>query len=372
MHAKILLQVGAGGEGNILYFILLYLPFIFFMFYGQRFQMQMALLEIGGMLKQLEKMKDFAKREALNTLKREGCEEKTAETSLEVLLNSFTILPTSMDPAGVVGKVEHILNIRDAKLITEVKKAIPKADEATARNVENVVEATAALDQIYRIVRHFYLLGKKMGNLYAVIQLQMLAPQIIMYAKAFVSAVYAFKNGIPIGDGIGALVAAKMINGATTEVIAKDTVSSKLEYEKRKAFIIKAQGPGGNVGKPGEAIKKIIEDNGEKIKLIVMIDAALKLEGEKIGEVAEGIGAAIGGIGVEKFKIEEEASRHKIPLHAVIIKESIADAISVMKKEIHNSLGEVLERVKKIILENSQEEEGVIIAGIGNTIGIAQ
>ncbi|MFQ5711938.1 MAG: DUF1512 family protein [Candidatus Geothermarchaeales archaeon] len=366
------LQVPGRGEGSILYFILLYLPFIFFMFYGQRFQMQMALLEIGGILKQLERMKDFAKRETLDTFKREGCDEKTAEESLGLILNSFTILPTSMDPVGVVSKVEHILNIRDAKLLKQVKNTIPNADEATARNVENLVEATAALDQIYRIIRHFYLLGKKMGNLYAVIQLQMLAPMIINYAKAFVSAVYAFKRGIPVGDGIGALVAAKMIKGAETEVIAKDTITAKIDFENRKAFVVKALGPGGNVGKPGEAIRKIVEINKKDIKLIVMIDAALKLEGEKIGEVAEGVGAAIGGIGVEKFKIEKEASRYKIPLHAVIIKESITDAISVMKKEIYNSLDEVLNRIKRIVLENTKEGEGVIITGVGNTAGIAQ
>ena len=63
-----------------------------------------------------------------------------------------------------------------------------------------------------------------------------------------------------------------------------------------------------------------------------MIDAGLKLEGEALGEIAEGIGAAIGGPGVDQFKIEE-ACEKKIPLYAVIIKEDIGDAVSRCEKK---------------------------------------
>jgi len=100
-----------------------------------------------------------------------------------------------------------------------------------------------------------------------------------------------------------------------------------------------------------------------------MIDAALKLEGEKTGTVAEGVGAAIGGIGVEKFKIEEAATKYSVPLYAIIIKQSIAEAISTMKKEIVDSTSEVIRRIDRL-LNNEMEEGSVIIAGIGNTIGV--
>jgi hypothetical protein len=110
------------------------------------------------------------------------------------------------------------------------------------------------------------------------------------------------------------------------------------------------------VGKPGEAIKRVIEENNGQISTIVMIDAALKLEGEKPGEVAEGIGAAIGGPGTEAYKIEESIVKHEIPLHAVIIKQDIGDAVSPMRKEIFDAT----------------EGDNVIIAGIGNTIGVGQ
>ncbi len=103
-----------------------------------------------------------------------------------------------------------------------------------------------------------------------------------------------------------------------------------------------------------------------------MIDAALKLEGEKPGEVAEGVGAAIGGPGTEQYKIEESILKHKIPLNAVIIKQDIGDAVSPMRKEIFDATQVAIERVKRVIREKTKEGDNVIIAGIGNTIGVGQ
>ena len=105
--------------------------------------------------------------------------------------------------------------------------------------------------------------------------------------------------------------------------------------------------------------------------MIIMVDAALKLEGEKTGEVAEGIGAAIGGIGTERFKIEEEATKFNVPVYAIVIKQSILEAVTTMKKEIADAVDPTIEKIKQLILETTKEGELVIIAGIGNTAGIA-
>ncbi len=78
-----------------------------------------------------------------------------------------------------------------------------------------------------------------------------------------------------------------------------------------------------------------------------MIDAGLKLEGEIVGEVSEGIGAAIGGPGVDAYKIEEKLTKYKIRNYAVIVKEDIGDAVSPMRKEINDATDKVIERVKR-------------------------
>jgi hypothetical protein len=135
---------------------------------------------------------------------------------------------------------------------------------------------------------------------------------------------------------------------------------------------VKARGPGGNVGKPGDAVKELIEENKGKIGSVIMIDAGLKLEGEKVGEVAEGIGAAVGGPGVDQYKIEDSLVKYKIPVNAVIVREDIADAVSPMRKEIADSVDSVIERVKSVVLERTKEGDKIIIVGVGNTIGVGQ
>jgi len=126
------------------------------------------------------------------------------------------------------------------------------------------------------------------------------------------------------------------------------------------------------VGKPGDAIKTIIAENEDRIATVIMVDAALKLEGEAVGDVAEGVGAAIGGSGVDQFKIEESILKYRIPVNAVIIKEDIGDAVSPMRKEIIDAADAVIERIKRLIRERTKEGDAVIIAGVGNTIGIGQ
>jgi hypothetical protein len=162
------------------------------------------------------------------------------------------------------------------------------------------------------------------------------------------------------------------MHGNETRKIAKDCVVSTVQMEGRTAFVIKAEGPGGNVGKPGDAIKTIIEENEGKIATVIMIDAAMKLEGEAVGEVAEGVGAAIGGPGVDQFKIEESLLKYRIPINAVIIREDIGDAVSPMRKEVFEAADKVIERVKQVILERTKEGDRVVIVGVGNTMGISQ
>jgi hypothetical protein len=126
------------------------------------------------------------------------------------------------------------------------------------------------------------------------------------------------------------------------------------------------------VGKPGEIIKQILEEKEGRISMVILIDAAQKLEGEKPGEVIEGVGVAIGGPGVDKYKVEEITTKYKVPINAVLIKEGIEDVVATMRKEIFDGAEEAIERVKRLIRENTKEGDSVIIAGVGNTMGIGQ
>lgn len=352
--------------------LLIFGSFIAMFLFGQQIQARMALLQIDGAVRRLEFMRNDARQLAVKTIKEIGKPKDDPAPHLAGLMEQFFISPVDLDPAGIIRKIDHLLDVRDTKFKADVKKLAPEADQAQANNLENLVEASWALNFLYKIVRHFYLLGKKTSSFFLIMQLQMLLPLIMQEAEAFAGASKAFAEGQPIGDGIGALVASRLMHDREKRKIEKDVMVAETTIENRRVLALKAEGPGGNVGKPGESIKQLIEENGGKVALIVMIDAAVKFEGEKTGEVAEGIGAAIGGVGTERYKIEEEATKHGIPVYAIVIKQSIQEAITAMKKEIADAADQVNEKLRKLLVETTSEGDLIIVAGIGNTIGIAQ
>ena len=348
------------------------LLFVFFMFYGNKIQVWNMLREVEGSLYRLKLMKDEARKIAISTLKEIGKPQGDPTSRVDQFLEYVTFLPVDLDPSGIVWKLEHILDVQEIRFKDEVKLMAPEADEAQVNNLELMLEAAVDLNILYKVVRHFYVLGKKTMSLYVIMQVQMALPLLMQEAKAFAEALRASTYGQPIGDGAGALVAAKLMLGHEKSKIAKDIVMAKVPFEGRTAYVLKAEGPGGNVGKPGEAIKQIIEENDGKIASIITIDAAQKLEGEKPGDVAEGVGVAIGGPGTEHFKVDETILKHKIPVHAIIIKESLGDAYAILRKEVVDAVDTAIERVKRLVLERTKEGDSIIIAGIGNTIGIGQ
>jgi hypothetical protein len=334
--------------------------------------MYVMIREVENSLHKLKYIKEEGRKVTIEAIKEIG--KPTADPSARVdrFIEYFTISPQNMDPAGIVYKLDHILDVRDDRMKDEVKLMAPASDEVQVNNLENTLEAAMALNFIYKVVRHYYIQGKKTLSLYVIMQIQMILPMVMKEAEAYASALKAFAYGQPIGDGAGALVAAKLMHGYEVRKLQKDCVMATVPIEGRTALIIKAEGPGGNVGKPGDAVEAAIEEKGGKIANVIMIDAGLKLEGEEVGEVAEGVGAAIGGPGVDQYKIEEKLTKYKIPINAVIIKEDIGDAVSPMRKEINDAVDKAIERVKDVIKERTKEGDTIIIVGVGNSIGIAQ
>lgn len=356
---------------NPVLMILPYLLIVLLLLFGQRMQMMFWLKEIESSLNKLKFMRDKARRIAINTIKNFGREEEEISAKVDSFISYQFIEPVSLDPTGIVWKLDHLLNVREMRFKNEVKAMAPNASSSQLNNLENLLEATLDLNQIYKIVRHFYLFSKKTKSYFIVAQLQMIMPILMQIAEAYMGAIYAFRNGQPIGDGAGPLLAAKLMRGkARRKLENEEMVVAEVDIDNRKVYVLKAEGPGGNVGKPGDAIRTLIEENGGNISHIIMVDAALKFEGEETGEVIEGIGAAIGGVGTEKFKIEEELLKYRIPISAVLIRQSIQEAISPMKREIVDGVDRAIEVVKRLIREKTKEGDKVIVAGIGNTIGI--
>jgi hypothetical protein len=363
---------GGSDTGNPLMYILWFAPIIILMMYGQKFQSWMILSDVSKSLNKLRTMKDGARKEAIDYIRTSIKPSRDPSSKIDKFLEYFTIMPVDLDPNGIMNKLNHLMRTRDERIRTEVKKLASIMTEAEASRIENILEAATALNMIYKVVRHFYLMGKRTTSMFVLVQLQMVMPLLLQEAEALQNAIGAFKKGQPIGDSIGPMVVGKMMISKEKKEIAKETVYSEDEHMGRKLYLLKAEGPTGTVGRPGEAVQRLIGELGLNIDAIITIDAALKLEGETTGAVAEGIGSAIGGIGVEKYQIEEIATKFSIPVYAIIVKESVQDAITVMRKEICDSFDKVSDIVYTTIEEKTTEKQSILIIGVGNTVGVAQ
>jgi hypothetical protein len=346
--------------------------FIIYLFYAQRIQAMTMLRQIETSLRKIKGYRDKSKETAIEAIKDYGKPDKDPTSQVERFIDHFMIPPVDLDPAGVVQKLGKILNVREYTFQMEVEQMAPEATPAQRNNLENLLEASLGLNMFYKIIRHYYLMGKKTMNIYIIMQIHMILPMLIQQIEAYSAALQAFRDGIPIGDSVGPIVAAKLLNGAPTHEIAKEMVTGETEFEGRKLIITKALGPGGSVGKPGDAVENLIKEQNGKVKMLITIDAAGKLEGEEVGEIAEGVGAAIGGPGVEKYKIEKAATENEIPLYAVAIKQGIEHVVAPLVEELMDATEQAVSSVKGLILDYSEEGDTIIIAGIGNSVGVGQ
>ncbi|HZD12009.1 MAG TPA: DUF1512 domain-containing protein [Candidatus Binatus sp.] len=350
---------------QITYFASFFLVF----FYGTRIQTTIVLVGVKRSLGRLARMRKAAYDSVLTSALKFKADRKEVESRVERLTGSFAITPVNMDPHGIVPKLEHVLDTYDENLKMEVRRFAPGASDAEVNTLTNQMEISIGLDQMFRVVRHFYLLAKKQGGLIALAQLQMAMPTIMEEAEAYSSAIDAFAQGQPIGDGIGPMIANKMVAGLQGREIEQDTIVYDTTLEGRTLLVVKAKGPGGSVGKPGLAVEKLLQDNSP-VSLVITVDAALKFEGENSGEVAEGVGAAIGGPGVDRYHIEQTASRNRIPMIAIVVKMSNKEAIASMTQQIKSTVDEAIQRVKNTIISRTKAGETIIVAGIGNTMGV--
>ena len=254
-----------GGVGNafgdnpwlnnpVISIMIFYLPLALLILYGQKIQSWMMLNDISKSIGKLKEMKEKSRDEAINHIT-EGVDNKdNVIKKIDSFLEYFTIMPVDLDPAGVVNKLVHLMTTRDERMRIEIKNMLPELDSIKANSVENIIEIATSYNFVYKIARHFYLIGKKSSNILILAQLQMIMPFILMQADALTKAMSTFRESQPIGDSIGPMIVGKLMLEKEKHEIARDTIYAESNIENRKVYLITAKGPGGTVGQPGNAL----------------------------------------------------------------------------------------------------------------------
>jgi len=281
----------------------------------------------------------------------------------------FVVPPVDLDPYRIVKKFEKILDLSEDRFKYMVDVIAPTANPEWRSNVIMTLKSIIAINSVAKLVRHNLELARKTGNLQILIMLQMSLPLIMRIVRAQFEGTKAFSEGRPIGDGLGPLVAGMLMKGYKQADLREmdDLVISKKQISERNVSIVRAKGPGARIGKLGKVLTNIIEE--ENINRIITVDAAAKLEGEETGKIAEGIGVVIGGLGVDKWMVEEELLKRKLKIDAIIVKMSPEEAISDMNQKILEASNKALKVVERSILR-SEKGTNILLVGVGNSCGL--
>lgn len=379
----------AGGENNLFMIIqtvisLLFFGMIFFfpkiMIWQSNRKMKSALVDLDsyksdaeifflsrltGNWDQLKKHRKEAEDDEIVTVEPELINEETRK-KFETLKDFKFSAPTGIDPAGLVGKLEHVLDTSEHKFDRFISRNAATEDEDELANLNMAFKGVMGTHQIYKVTRHFQQLIQKTGNFQLIGLVQMMVPIYKELAESQKAATEAFVDEAPIGDSIGPLVAAKLIQDTEEpEEVAEDIVHAEENLGDQTVHVIKSNGPSARLGKYGDALDKLADE--EDLDAIITVDAGAKFEGEETGAISEGVGVMMGGPGVEKTKIEEVATEHDVPLEGIVIKQSAPEASKPMKKEIYESYKDAVGKAEEIIDEFDGD---VAVVGVGNTCGV--
>lgn len=358
-----LAQFGTPGDllSQIIWFVLF---FVFILLYPRLMTTQ-SILKLERDVAELEGMADDAREYIVKSIPKKS--KTQLRNNIKSFMEFFAIEPVSMDPYGVVKKLDYIIRSSDKRFNMFTKQIAPDLPEVKRKNLRDALAGAMTTHQIAKIVRHNLELVKKYKMFQLAMIIQMQIPLIARIAKAAQQATHAFVDGAPIGDGVGALVVANLMKGGVKEMEDEEFAYARANVAGRNIIVAKASGPGASTGYPGKFLQKVFKN--ERIDRIITVDAALRLEGEKSGIIAEGVGVAIGGPGVDRYEIEEIAVKKNIPLDAIAIKVSDEEALTPMIKDVVDSIPNAIETIKTTIARTGRNEK-ILLIGVGNTCGI--
>ncbi|MDO9044171.1 MAG: DUF1512 family protein [Methanobacteriaceae archaeon] len=349
------------------------LAFVIILFFLPKIMRIRMISSINRTVNELESIVKEAEGILIKISKEQENPLKDPEESVARFIEFFIVPPMNLDPQGLVKKFDKILELGEDRFKDMAYEITPEADEETKSNIIMVIKATIGLNAVTKLVKHNMEMARKTGNLQIMLSLQMSLPLLMRMVKAQFEGTKSFSEGQPIGDGIGPLIAGRFIDNLNSDNQESDLndlgdmISSNNKFKGRELTILRAKGPGARVGPLGKIATEIIEKNN--ISRIISLDATAKLEGEKTGRVAEGVGVVIGGLGIEKWLIEEKATSNDIKIDAIVIKMSPEEAISQMSEEIAESSQMAIDILKKSIIR-SPEGSNILIIGVGNSSGI--
>jgi hypothetical protein len=361
--ASVLFQMGPGGDW--ISWIVWFLFLIMFFFFYPRLMVSQIMWKLEKTARDLEAMSDKSMKFITKQIADKP--DKRIRDSVRRFFEFFIITPVGLDPYGYVPKLDHMIKNQKDRFEYFVGQVAPRLDSERRASIQMGLAGGITVHEIAKVVRHYVELVRQTKNIQIAMVLQMQLPLIEKIARAMFRGTKALSKGEPIGDGLGPLVAADLMGSAKAREIDRDVLMARIPMDGRSLLVLKARGPGGRIGFPGKAVLKAMKKH--RVARVITIDAAAKLEGEETGSLAEGVGVAMGGPGVERSYIEDIVVKRGIPLDSIVVKMSQEEAIMPMRKAVKDALPRVRQSLKRS-LERTKRGDTVLVVGVGNTSGI--
>jgi hypothetical protein len=352
------------GDNWISIVIFFFFWIIFFFFYP-RLMLSQIMWKLEKVATELETLSDHSKLFLTKEISKKPT--KTMKDSIDRFFEFFMIQPIALDPYGSIKRLDHLIKGEKKRFEYFINQIAPAMDKEKKAAMQMGMAGGITVHTIAKIVRHYVELIRKEKSYQMAMIIQMQLPMVERLAKAMHKGTQTMANAEPIGDALGPLAVTHLMGNSKPRGIEEDIVMVRSKMNGRNMFLVKANGPGGRIGYPGKAVEKLVKNNN--IAKIISIDAAAKLEGEKTGSVAEGVGVAMGGPGVERSYIEAIAVNKNMPLDSIIVKMSQEEAITPMRKAIKDAIPQVKESLERS-LENTKKGDNIIVVGVGNSSGI--
>ena len=147
----------------------------FFMMYAQKLQSRRNSRGNIKIACQVKNDEENARKEAIDYIKTAiKISSTSSDPTLGVdrFLEYFTIMPVDLDPNGLVRKLDHIMRTRDDRIRSEIQEIVLRCRRQRDFKDRKHPRGWTALNLIYKVVRHYYLMGKRTTSMFILVQLQ--------------------------------------------------------------------------------------------------------------------------------------------------------------------------------------------------------
>lgn len=360
------------------------------LFFGQNWQEWRAVRQIKHSIKALENWKNYGIKQLILIIEPLSSESLTDQDIKEFILEmlEFFVIPPSEIKNDIYQKSIFLISQQERRYYELIQSFLPSIVEIELHQIASLLLTTTEINNILKKFRHHLIIKEKTNSYFYILQTASEITQTMIQARTYRLLMDSLLLGYPIGDAIGPVAIKQIVStfdpdfdfqSDNFQIINKEFYCQKIHFEGRNVYCLRAKGPESRVGNPGKAIKTVFQqcmEEKQTLKMIISIDAYSKLEVEKSGTIAQGLGVAVGSDSksfFDKYEIEDLAINNepKINLEAIICRESLEEAVLPMSEEIEAAIPKIIRLLKQIIRTQTQPDETLIVIGIGNALGVS-